>query len=207
MKTLRVAALIASLGFCAALAGAEDAEEAAPPSLEAVRRQASSPLTDPGQGRLYGSVARMLNAVRALPPAIDLRLPKRPAGGQAPPTEPQQEPETEQKPQVKPPVEEQKGWIAVFGAPIADGGRLARALYMAGSYREAADLYSDLLEEEPEDEHLLVMLALSERNAGDRERAEELLAELAERETPAGQWAEWTLQMMSLSQPEDQESE
>jgi Flp pilus assembly protein TadD len=76
--------------------------------------------------------------------------------------------------------------------------KLAHAYYLAGSFQEAAALYRLLREKNPDDEHLLQMLVVSERNAGNVEEARALLDEFQRKGTESSEWGRWMVEMIDL---------
>lgn len=162
-----------------------------------------TPLSDGQSGRLYDAVGELLSAARALPPAID--LPVRPAPDEPPPPEPRgdEEPEAPPQPVAAPPPGER--WLTATERPVVPPEDLAHAHFLAGQCRQAAALYRALREERPDDRHLLLMLALCERNAGNAEGASALLAELEQAEDAAREWAEWLRAMSALNEEPTEE--
>jgi len=192
---LRVGLLLGAL----LAVGAVGAGEPAPPMpLDRLLRANFAPLADPQQGRLYEAATRLLEAGRALPDAIDLGIKPaaaagRPPGEQAvaePPAAPSAEPE---------PAPRHEPWLALLEGPVVDEQELAYACFLAGSYVEAAGLYRDLRQRSPDDAHLLLMLLLSERNAGDALAVRGLMAELRKSGPEGAEWANWLTALTKLN--------
>jgi TolA-binding protein len=94
----------------------------------------------------------------------------------------------------------------VVERPVVDDETLAHALYLSERYDKAAELYRRLHTESPDQTHLLLMLVLSERNAGNHARAAALLEELKSK-SGASEWAQWMEEMTALGCQEEQETE
>lgn len=157
-------------------------------------------LQDPHSGQLYGPSAALLNTLRDMPESIDLGGKAAPEGRpDAVPPEPKEPAEAVAQ---QPPVEEsvsQKGWVPVLDSQVVTDEELAHVYFMAGSYADAARLYRRLCEEAPGDVHLLLMLAVCERNAGSNEEARRLLAQIGNADAEALRWADWMTTMMQTS--------
>jgi hypothetical protein len=151
------------------------------------------PLEDPDAGRLYEPTARLLDAVRSMPDRIALPKPRPeplpPVKEQRTPAEPVEIPE--------PPEEE---WKPVVNTPVVGEAELAHIYYMAERYAEAALLYGRLYQKNPNDRHTAIMLLLSHRNAGHKEKTRELLEDLRA-EKSAAEWTRWMEQMEELAKP------
>jgi tetratricopeptide (TPR) repeat protein len=158
-----------------------------------------APLADPSLGRLYEPSADLLAAGRDLPKAVDLGVVLQ--GGEATAAQPEAQPA--QPPAA--PVELPK-WLAVLDHAVVGDEELAHAHFVAGSFPEAAALYRKLRQQSPDDAHLLVMLLLSERNAGNADEARKLLAEVQQRGGEAAKWAEWLGEMMKLNETPTKEA-
>lgn len=184
-------------------AGAGDAQGAASAtgltgSFRALVRAYYGPLTDAHRGRLYEATADLLNSGRELPDAIDLGVPRRPAAAaQAQPGAPAEQPPAQPEPAAE---SQRPRWVEVLNHPVVGEEDLAHAYFLAGSYAESAAAYRRLRERNPDDAHLLLMLLLSERNAGNAAEARSLLAELQKKGPEAAKWAEWLTAMMDLSE-------
>ena len=81
---------------------------------------------------------------------------------------------------------------------MAGAERLAGALFEARQFEQAAGLYRRLKDDAEGDTHLLLMLALCERNAGNDAEARRLLAELQAADQQTAEWAGWLTTMMDL---------
>lgn len=189
---------------CAAvLVGAESQDKALPAhghgsAFEALLEAYYAPLADPRRGRLYEATAELLSAGRALPESMDLGFRLRPTpAGQG------QEATSAEQPAAAPQgsaAGQGPRWVEVLDHPVVGEEELAHAYFLARSYAEAADIYRLLHERNPEDTHLLLMLLLSERNAGNADEARRLLSELQKKGTEPAKWAEWMAEMMDLTQ-------
>ncbi|MHC4787675.1 MAG: hypothetical protein ACYS8K_00495 [Planctomycetota bacterium] len=161
------------------------------------------PLSDRGRGRLYGAVAQLLRGASELPETIDLgirRAPKEPAEREDPPPEQVPQPDAGEQREAEAAPAEPAGWVAVLDAPVVAEEKLAHAYFLARSYPQAAALYRRLREERPDEPHLLLMLLLSERNAGSGDQVEALLEELRAKGAENGEWAAWMKDMMELAE-------
>jgi len=161
---------------CAGTPAAER-DEAPPGSLRGRALSAYyRELDDSDRGRLAPLTARLMTLGQRIPRAIELPRLQVVTVARA-----EAEPGRE-----SPPIEverEGEAWEQVLGRPVVEQEKLAWVLYRAGSYARAADAYGPLHEADPENEHLTVMLALSERNAAGPERlarARKLLDSLPE---------------------------
>ncbi len=215
--TLLGALLLAAA--CATALSAPTAEDRRTPA-QRLADLYSSPIADPMRGRLYGKVAALLDAARQLPDRIELPETEAPAPDPEPqsPAEPDPVPEptvAEQAataepaaavkpgPEPEPPVPGED-WRVVSGEPVVADEDLAHAHFRAGFYRRAASLYGRLSKADPEDAHLMVMLALSERNAGDAAAARDVLDQLRSADEDPDTWAAWFDHMVELGTPEEE---
>ncbi len=153
------------------------------------------PLEDPRAGGLYEPAAALLNAARRLPKAVELVRPS--AAEEAPEPLPQ----TQKAEPVEIPEPAQEQWGQVVDIPVVGEEDLARVCYFAGQWREAAAIYGRLVKEDPADLHLVTMLMLSERNAGNVQDAMTLAARLGA-ESEGHAWSDWMFEMMDLAQDE-----
>jgi hypothetical protein len=156
-------------------------------------------MVDAEQGRLYGALGGLMDAARDLPESIDLGLSPRPAKAlEVPPAEAAPVPE----PPAPEPVEtlpvEHKECLSLLDRPVVDDVDLAHAHFLAGSFEDAARLYRLLREQNPDDNHVLLMLTLCERNCGNAEQTQALLAEFGGSSADAGEWANWMIEMTNL---------
>ena len=78
----------------------------------------------------------------------------------------------------------------VLDRPVVGVEELAYAHFRARSYEEAARLYRQLYEQDPDQTHFALMLMLCERNAGNAEAEQELLGVLRQSDQ-AAEWIEW----------------
>ncbi|MHC4591936.1 MAG: hypothetical protein ACYS8L_04475 [Planctomycetota bacterium] len=157
-------------------------------------------MVDADQGRLYGVLGELLDTARGLPESIDLGLSLRPATAvEVPPAEaaPAPEPPTPQPTEAQP--VEHNEWLSVLDWPVVDDVDLAHAYFLAGSFEDAAGLYRLLRDQNPDDKHVLLMLTLCERNCGNAEQTQALLAELGGTSADASEWADWMTEMTKLA--------
>jgi len=201
-------------GCLAVLAGAADAqEERCPATDESFLHAYYYPPDDRNQGRLYPAAADLLNAARRMPDKIRL-------GGAASAQKPAEARQTPRKePGVEQPSNETGGthtetgpqspgrWVSVLNFPVVSEEKLAYAYYAARSYKEAANIYRRLRGQAPDDLHLLLMLALCERNVGNNEKAEELLSDVDQNNAEAQGWAGWMIRMMEISGNGEEDAE
>lgn len=153
-------------------------------------------LDDPHQGRLYEAAAGLLQAARGLPAQVDLGIvPSRSAV--QPPVPEADEPKA--TPPAVPPVATARQPRLLQGTPVVGKEELAYTLFQAGSYADAATLYRDLRAQQPDDAHLLVMLLLCERNAGNAAEAAVLLEECRKAGPEAAEWANWLAALTKLN--------
>ncbi len=194
---------LAAMIALTALACAAGAEEASPPPFERLDAARWQPLTDAQRGRLYEAASALLSAARSLPPKIDLGV--RPAVTPPPAGPPEEKPSRgpEHPAPAGPPGQR---WLTACEQPIVGEEDLAHAHFRAGSFRQAAALYRELRQERPDDRHLLLMLLLCERNAGNAEATRELLAEVAKAGEGEAEWAEWLKAMSALNEEGAEES-
>lgn len=202
---LPIAALL--LAACAAVSTVlADAGQERSAARDRLLEAYHSPPVDPSQGRLYDAVAALLNSARELPKTLQLRSTP-PA--EAPPVEAEAaEPAADARPEAapaEPPARAQ--WLTVLEEPVVSEEVLAHTHFLAGAFGEAAALYGHLREQNPEDEHVLLMLMLSERNAGNLEEAQALLAELRQKGAEAGEWADWMIEMINLGLDDTEEAQ
>jgi hypothetical protein len=187
-----------------ALACAARAEEDGPRPFDRLDAACWQPLSDAQSGRLYDAASVLLSAARSLPTKIDLGV--RPAAEPPPPEPPDAEDVSEAPERIAPAEPGKQRWLTACERPVVSEEDLAHAHFRAGSFEQAAALYRQLRQERTEDPHLLLMLLLCERNAGNAEGAEELLAEVEEAGEGAAEWAEWLRAMSALNEQEDEES-
>ena len=219
LTPLAVLLLIATAATVAA--AATDAEDQRSPA-QRLTAMYNSPIADPMRGRLYGKVAELLKAARGLPGRIELPQVEEPQADQdaqlaaVDPESPADEPAPGLKPAAAPepaaavtpaavaPQPEPaaplpgEGWRIVSGEPVVGDEDLAHAHFRAGSYRRAASLYRRLSKADPTDAHLMLMLALSERNAGDAAAARDVLGQLRAADEEADTWAAWLDDIVDL---------
>jgi hypothetical protein len=196
--------LVAWLGCVVSAAPTQDAERLDPAA--GLFRAYHAPLQDLAAGRLYEPAVRLLDASRRMPERIDLGDA---AAGDAP-TEPPapksadvDEPASDTVPE--PAVPPREDAVKVVDHAVVGDEELAHACWTAGLYLEAASLYRRLAEQDPEDDHLAVMLMLCERNGGNAQTVPELLERLQQDEGTS-EWAEWMAAMMALSEETDEEA-
>ncbi|KPK66164.1 MAG: hypothetical protein AMK73_00725 [Planctomycetes bacterium SM23_32] len=198
------ARVAAAVLLACVLAGAAPARaEREPTQLETLIEAYRRPLEDPHRGRLYEAVGELLRAARELPEAIDLGDVREAVPLPEPaPAADTEEPAAEEvvTPAPEPSQPGPKPWRAVLDRPVVGDEEMAHALFLAGSFGEAAQIYRRLREEDPEDPHLLRMLLLSERNAGDMVATAALLAELKAKDPGAAEWADWLATMIALAE-------
>ncbi len=184
---IAIATLLA-FGIAAAVRAAEE-EDATPP--QRLEQSYHAPLEDPDLGRLYEPAAELLKEARQMPETLREFEPPPPAEEEAAP-----EPAALEEP---PPLPER--WISAVDGLVGDEEDLAAVYYKAGSYERAARTYRRLLERDPDSEHLVVMLLLSEANTGNSKEATKLLREL-DPQSPRRSWAEWLLAIKELGSSE-----
>jgi len=190
----RTALACAGALLCTALSSAfAQVEPARPGPLARLMKAWHSPLADPGQGRLYEEAARLLDAVRTLPEAVDLTPPRAPAS-------PPPEAAAAQPAPAAVPAPQGPAWVAVLDRPVVPKEDLAYACFRAGRFSEAAALYRSLLPDGSQDRHLLLMLMLSERNAGRQDEARRLWDELRKAAPDEAEWIDWLKDMTTLSE-------
>ena len=192
MKRASLAAIVLLAVGIGHLLAEQPTEERLRPATDRLIDTYYAALKDPQAGRLDPLVAKLLMIASALPKEI--QLPVEPANGKDPGESPPQQ--NDATPDVAVPPHEE--WRQVVPGPVVDDGKYAWVLYRAGSYAEAAAIYRRLLKADEKDEHALVMLALSERNAGNAAEARRLIDTLSPG-SPTGEWAEWMLAMADLA--------
>lgn len=152
------------------------------------------------RGALYPTVIGLLEAARALPAEIMLfdylepPAPSRPGGATAGGENPEGAGQTPEK-------DEKDDQVLVLDTPAVGQERLAYSFYLAGQYDDAARAYRSAYETARDDTHLLALLALSERNAGNLKTARQLFTELQKSEDYA-EWAAWMLDTLKGFQEE-----
>ncbi|MGD2174162.1 MAG: tetratricopeptide repeat protein [Candidatus Brocadiaceae bacterium] len=191
-----IAPVLLTVLLAPALFARDDGTWTAP--AERLQRACDAPLEDAGAGRLYEKAAELLNAARDLPERIELPEP-RPA---VPEDQAAEEEEAQEQP-VEIPEPPREQWVPVVEEPIAPPRELAWLYYMAGRYQQAGELYRRLHEKDPGDEHVLMMLLLSERNAGRIEEARELLSR-TKADAPCRSWADWMFQMQQIGESQEE---
>jgi tetratricopeptide (TPR) repeat protein len=178
-------------------AGAADAK-LRPLSFDDLLTTYYAPLTDHHRGRLYEAATALLNAVRELPKAIDLGVALPAAEAQPGPEDAAGTGEDTAAPLGFSQAAERGKWLAVLDHPVVAEEDVAYALFLAGSFKDAAAAYRKLREGHADDRHYLIMLLLSESNAGNAAEARNLLAELAKKGDEPAKWAAWMTEMMKL---------
>ncbi|MFW6118962.1 MAG: tetratricopeptide repeat protein [Planctomycetota bacterium] len=151
------------------------------------------PLEGHDAGRLYEPTARLLEAARTMPDRIALPEPR-----PVPLPPPKEQPEPAEPVEIPEPPEEE--WKPVVDRPVVEEAELAHIYYMAERYAEAALLYGRLYQKNPNDRHTAIMLLLSHRNAGHKEKTRELLEDFRA-EKSAAEWTNWMEQMEELAKP------
>jgi hypothetical protein len=150
------------------------------------------PLNDPEAGRLGALTARLLLAAQHMPDEIQL-----PNGSAAsPPPEDKSHPEPPEP--VGPPIPAGQQWRPVLDHPVVGEQKLAWVLYRAGLFDEATRMYRRLHDGDKEDQHVLFMLVLCERNTGNLEKARQLLDTMPQ-DSEAYGWAAWVLDVGELA--------
>ena len=169
--------------------------------LQELLKDYYAPLSDPNQGRLLEAAAALLKAAREMPKSVDLGV-RLPAGAAEAEAARSPAPGT---PLVRKRAEEPK-WVAILDHPVVDDEDLAYAHFLAGEYAAASALYGKLFERSPDDAHLLLMVLLAERNAGNVDKARKLLDEMRKKGDEPAKWADWLEAMTKLGEQKPQEA-